>query len=159
MLSGAIMTKGETRLQSPAVQAAMNDLEDLQGQVLADAAFQRKVAALKRRAQREILASFGKALEAFSGHWRALDARHSAERERFSIREASVHGRVLNSLTGMPLTGLQSAASHVIKALGSREARERALVRAHQDERGALAMRQRVYRQSLSRPHQTALRC
>lgn len=96
------MKNREPRLQSLAVQSALEDLEDLRGQVLADATFERKVAALRRRAQREILGSFGKALEAFSGHWRALDKRHEAERARFMRREGSVLGRVLNALPHAP---------------------------------------------------------
>lgn len=151
------MTKPEPRLQSPAVQAAMSDLADLQGQVLADAAFRRKVAGLMRRAQREILGSFGKAIEAFSGEWEALHARQRAERERFVRREASLAGRLVNAVRGMPWSSLGEAVAHLRTGLASAGARERALLQAHGAERNDIALRQRRYRQSLSKPHEEAL--
>jgi hypothetical protein len=151
------MNKGETRLQSLTVQAAMNDLDDLQGQVLADVAFQRKVAALKRKALREILGSFGKALEAFSGQWQALDVRHREERERFARREASFAGRCLNTARGMPFTGFGAAVAHLRAGMTSAGARERVLAHAHIAERNDIALRQRRYRQALSKPHEDAL--
>lgn len=150
------MNKREPRLQSPAVQAAMSDFSDLQGQVLADAAFRRKVAALMRRAQREILGSFGQAIEAFSAEWEALHARQRAERERFVRLEASLAGRMVNAVRGMPWTSLGEAVAHVRTGLASAGARERALAQAHMAERNEIAFRQRRYRQSLSKPHEEA---
>lgn len=151
------MKTPEPRLQSPAVQAAMSDLGDLQGQVLADAAFRRKVAGLMRRAQREILGSFGKAIEAFSGEWEALNERHRAERERFVRREGSLAGRLLNAARGLPWTSIREAADHLRTGMNSLGARERALAQAHVRERNDIALRQRRYRQSLSKPHEDAL--
>lgn len=150
------MKNREPRLQSLAVQSALEDLDDLRGQALADAAFERKVAALRRRAQREILGSFGKALKAFSGHWRALDKRHEAERARFLRREGSVLGRVVNALPHAPAS-LAAGYAEFRDSLQSANIRERALMRAQGREREALALRQRRYRQALSKPHQDAL--
>ena len=151
------MNKREPRLQSPALQAALNELDDLCGQALADAAFQRKLAAMKRRAQREILASFGKAMDAFSVQWKILDTRQQLERERFVRREGHMAGRVLNAARSMPLASFEAAFTHMKAGLVSAHARERALAGAQQSERNDLALKQRRFRLTLSRPHQDVL--
>jgi hypothetical protein len=151
------MTAREPRLQSPALQAASDDLDDLRGQMLADAAFERKVAGLKRRAQRDILASFGQAMEAFAGRWEELDARHRREWEMFVRREAHLAGRVMNAARAMPLTRLAEAWEHMRTGLGSAEMRERGLAGAQARERTKLAFQQSLYRQALSKPHQDVL--
>lgn len=151
------MTEREPRLQSLALQDAIHELDDLRGQALADAAFQRKVSALKRKAQREIFASFGKALEAFSPHWEALDKRHQFERERFEKREHTLAGRLLYAARAMPLTDFGAAVSHLRAGLASAQVRERGLLSSHGRERNDLAIKQRAYRLRLSKPHQDVL--
>jgi hypothetical protein len=151
------MTAREPRLQSPALQAASDYLDNLRRQSPTDAAFQRKVAGLKRHALRGMLTSVGKAREAFAGRWEDLDARHRREWRNFALREAHLVGRVMNAARFMPLTTLAEAWEHMRTSMGSAKMRERGLGDALLRERIALEDKRLSYRKALSKPYQDVL--
>lgn len=151
------MKTPSVRLHSQGIQAALDDLEDLRGQALADAEYEQKLGVLKWRAQRDILASYGKAMIAYAGQWEALDERHRAQKETFDRREASVTGRIINLAGTTPSASFPAAMRHLRQGVLSANIRQNALSLIQKRERSALAVRHQRYREWLCTPHQDVL--
>ncbi|MBX9682452.1 MAG: hypothetical protein K2X41_01560 [Hyphomicrobium sp.] len=145
------------RLHNQGVQAALDALDNLRGQALADADYNKKLDALRWMVQREILASYGQAMTAYAGQWEALDRRHRAQKEAFDGREGGVTGRIVNLASTIPTESFAAAMRHVREGLLSSEIRQNALALNQKQERDELASRQRRYREWLCEPHQDVL--
>ena len=147
------MKTPSVRLHSHVSQAALDDLNDLRGQALADAEYQKKLGVLKWRAQRDILASYGRAMVAYAGQWEALDGRHSEQMDAFNRREASVTGRIINLARTTPSDSIPAAMRHLRQGMLSANIRQNALSHIQKRERADLAFRQQLYRECLCKPH------
>lgn len=151
------MKKPVVRLQSEGTQAALDALNDLRGQALADADYNRKLGVLRWTVQREILAAYGQAMWVYSGHWEALDRRHREQSTAFELREGSVVGRFVNFASTVPTESFAAALGHFREGLLSTETRQNALAAIQKRERDELALRQQRYRDGLCKPHQQVL--
>ncbi len=145
------------RLKSQGGQAALDALDDLRGQALADADYNKKLDALRWMVQREILASHGQAMTAYAAQWTALDRRHRAQKDAFDNREGGVTGRIVNLATTIPTENFAAAMRHLREGMLSSEIRQNALAAIQKQERDELAFRQGRYRESLCGPHQDVL--
>lgn len=151
------MQKPVFRLQSQGVQDALDAVDDLRGQALADADYNRKLGVLRWMVQRQILATYGQAMSVYSGQWQALERQHREQNAAFERREASVMGRIINLAGTIPTESYAAAIDHVREGMLSSECRQNALVVIQKRERDDLALRQRRYREWLCKPNQHVL--